>query len=391
MHRVFVSYTSHDRATADLVCAVLERHGIECWIAPRNVPPGFPWAETIVEAISRSEVVLALISRDAYRSDPMAHEMERADSDRIPILPVRLDAAPLEGQFKYFLGNKQWLALDAQPSGGWEPRLVAAIQGLRAQSVPAREGASEAAPPSGDSRPGVRGLATRNGVAAAILGEANAALQTVWDVATRREAALASMDVDDPGTRRFAIRFLGYLSLVSLLLHVPAWSASGVGYLHPGFLLPVFAEDLVDALSLCILLGVGIRMFGGRAEPGRFFAVFAFLSVFRVLGAACLIPVYARSISVQAVDLETAIAQATASANRISNADLMVLLLGYALWATVNITFVASLFRAFHIRQQLGWLRTSASGVVGIAMWSAVTLVLSQPWLASLYETYRHH
>jgi hypothetical protein len=34
---VFVSYTSQDAAIADAVVENLERQGIKCWIAPRDV------------------------------------------------------------------------------------------------------------------------------------------------------------------------------------------------------------------------------------------------------------------------------------------------------------------------------------------------------------------
>ena len=36
-HDVFVSYSHHDKAQADAVCATLEAKGIRCWIAPRDV------------------------------------------------------------------------------------------------------------------------------------------------------------------------------------------------------------------------------------------------------------------------------------------------------------------------------------------------------------------
>ena len=38
--RVFVSHASPDAAVAQRIVAALERDGIRCWIAPRNVSAG---------------------------------------------------------------------------------------------------------------------------------------------------------------------------------------------------------------------------------------------------------------------------------------------------------------------------------------------------------------
>ena len=38
--RAFISYASADSSTANAVCSALEREGVKCWIAPRDVPLG---------------------------------------------------------------------------------------------------------------------------------------------------------------------------------------------------------------------------------------------------------------------------------------------------------------------------------------------------------------
>ncbi|HXQ15450.1 MAG TPA: toll/interleukin-1 receptor domain-containing protein [Caulobacteraceae bacterium] len=42
-HDVFISYSSKDKTTADAICALLERDGAKCWIAPRDILPGEAW------------------------------------------------------------------------------------------------------------------------------------------------------------------------------------------------------------------------------------------------------------------------------------------------------------------------------------------------------------
>jgi TIR domain len=48
---VFISYASPDSAVADAACESLERAGVTCWIAPRDVTPGAFYADEIVHAI----------------------------------------------------------------------------------------------------------------------------------------------------------------------------------------------------------------------------------------------------------------------------------------------------------------------------------------------------
>ena len=36
---VFISYSSKDKKWADATCAILERHRIRCWVAPRGITP----------------------------------------------------------------------------------------------------------------------------------------------------------------------------------------------------------------------------------------------------------------------------------------------------------------------------------------------------------------
>ena len=48
---LFVSHVSEDRDAATQVVEELERRGLRCWIAPRNVRPGRPFDDEIAEAV----------------------------------------------------------------------------------------------------------------------------------------------------------------------------------------------------------------------------------------------------------------------------------------------------------------------------------------------------
>ena len=110
----FVSYASADRAMAEALSAYLERRGIRCWMAPRDVPAGALYADAIVRAINDSSALLLLLSRASIGSSHVGKELERASSKRKRIIAVRLDEAPLTPAFEYFLSESQWVDVPAE-------------------------------------------------------------------------------------------------------------------------------------------------------------------------------------------------------------------------------------------------------------------------------------
>jgi hypothetical protein len=59
---VFISYSNMDKKTADAVCSIMEQNGIRCWIAPRDITPGLPFAEAIIDGIKGSRVFILIYS-----------------------------------------------------------------------------------------------------------------------------------------------------------------------------------------------------------------------------------------------------------------------------------------------------------------------------------------
>jgi hypothetical protein len=57
---VFVSYASQDADIATTVVEALERGGVACWIAPRDVTPGAFYADEIVHAIDAAKAIVTV-------------------------------------------------------------------------------------------------------------------------------------------------------------------------------------------------------------------------------------------------------------------------------------------------------------------------------------------
>jgi hypothetical protein len=77
---VFISYASQDVAVADAIVGTLERHGVACWIAPRDVKPGAVYADAIVRAIAAAPALVLVLSQNSVASSHVGKEIERASS-----------------------------------------------------------------------------------------------------------------------------------------------------------------------------------------------------------------------------------------------------------------------------------------------------------------------
>jgi hypothetical protein len=112
-HAAFISHSSKDKAVADVTCAFLESHGINCWMASRDIRPGSKWGASIVKAIRASRIMILIFSRHANSSPQIMREVERAVNAGVVLIPVRIENILPDDNLEYFLNAEHWL--DAFP------------------------------------------------------------------------------------------------------------------------------------------------------------------------------------------------------------------------------------------------------------------------------------
>lgn len=108
-HDVFISHSTKDKIAADAVVAHLERDGLRCWCAPRDILPGSSWATSIVRGITDCKVMVVVFSANANKSDHIRREVERAVGHGIPVVPVRIEDVMPQGDLEYFLSSSHWM------------------------------------------------------------------------------------------------------------------------------------------------------------------------------------------------------------------------------------------------------------------------------------------
>jgi formylglycine-generating enzyme required for sulfatase activity len=106
---VFISFASGDAELAHRAVDTLERAGIRCWIADRDIQMAASYPAAITAAIKASGALLLLLTEGANGSPHVLREVELAFTDRRPILPVRIAGVQPSADLQYFLSTSQWL------------------------------------------------------------------------------------------------------------------------------------------------------------------------------------------------------------------------------------------------------------------------------------------
>src|SRR5437763_1752145 len=129
-HDVFISHSTKDKTISDAICAALEKAGIRCWIAPRDVQPGRSFAGEITRGIQNSKVMVLIFSAHSNNSEQVLREVQLATNAHLHIIQFRIEDVHLNDDLKYFLSTPHWVDALTPPLENHLRRLTASIQAL---------------------------------------------------------------------------------------------------------------------------------------------------------------------------------------------------------------------------------------------------------------------
>jgi hypothetical protein len=209
---IFVSYASHDTTVANAIVETLERIGIRCWIAPRDVTPGSHYADGIMLAISRAKALVLILSASALASKHVGKEVERVSSKGRPIIVLRTDAAPLTPAFEYFLSESQWMDVRVGGVAAITAKLVEAIQ-LHIDFAAAAEPSVQASLPAIHRAPITPRVRSLVAVSAVVLSSALAYFFVDWLWIAKHFAAQKPIAAIQPASGRVMLAVLPFQNL----------------------------------------------------------------------------------------------------------------------------------------------------------------------------------
>ena len=103
MADVFISHSSKDHDVAEHICNELEKKGIKCWMAPRDIAPGEEWAKAINTAITTCSSFVIIYSANSAQSTQVPKEIGLAGAKGAYIIPYKIDDTKLTDEFEYYL------------------------------------------------------------------------------------------------------------------------------------------------------------------------------------------------------------------------------------------------------------------------------------------------
>lgn len=106
---LFISHASEDGPAVQRIVAYLERGGITCWIAGRDIPPRSVYAEAIAEGVKNASAFAVIVSRAANASAAVKRELELASHYGRAFIPIRIDDTKPGPGMDYYLNNVQWM------------------------------------------------------------------------------------------------------------------------------------------------------------------------------------------------------------------------------------------------------------------------------------------
>jgi hypothetical protein len=106
---LFVSHVSEDAVAAMQIVDELERRGVRCWIAPRDVGPGKPFDDEIADAIDASPAMLLIFSERCNDSEYIRREVTVAGESHKVIIPFRIEDAQPKRGLRVRLSDLHWI------------------------------------------------------------------------------------------------------------------------------------------------------------------------------------------------------------------------------------------------------------------------------------------
>lgn len=107
MHKVFVSYSSREADRANEIVEQLEKAGIPCWIAPRDIAVGSNYTKDIPKAIRECTHFLLALSANAEASKWVNKELTRAINQEKCLIPLMIENFTISEGFEFLLEDVQ--------------------------------------------------------------------------------------------------------------------------------------------------------------------------------------------------------------------------------------------------------------------------------------------
>ena len=107
MGYAFISYSTKNQNKADAFRQLLNKSGVETWMAPYDIPVGSEYAEVLYDALIGCSCLLLLLTDDSQNSQWVKKEVNIAITNSKTLIPVKLEEVELNRSMKLYLNDRQ--------------------------------------------------------------------------------------------------------------------------------------------------------------------------------------------------------------------------------------------------------------------------------------------
>ena len=111
---IFISYRRSDRELVAAVVRRLEARGVGVWY-DAEIEGGADWRETIVEALTNSDMLAIFFSEECNSSRQLKKELAVADQLAKPVVPILIENTQPRGAYLYELADRNWIQVFPDP------------------------------------------------------------------------------------------------------------------------------------------------------------------------------------------------------------------------------------------------------------------------------------
>jgi formylglycine-generating enzyme required for sulfatase activity len=125
----FVSHASVDAGLALAICEGLEKRGLTCWIAPRDVRSEGTYGTEIIRGLRECTTFLIVLTAASSESQQVEREAERASHYQKRIIPLSVGGGEPGERLEFYTAGRQRVACSTTIDDTFLDRLAAVIRG----------------------------------------------------------------------------------------------------------------------------------------------------------------------------------------------------------------------------------------------------------------------
>lgn len=107
MGYAFISYSSKNQSSADAMRELFNKHNIDTWMAPYDIPAGSEYAEVLYDALVGCSCLVLMLTDVSQNSQWVKKEVNIAITNGKTVIPVKLEDVELNSSMKLYLNDQQ--------------------------------------------------------------------------------------------------------------------------------------------------------------------------------------------------------------------------------------------------------------------------------------------